>query len=159
MAVVITTNQPALTVIVMVTVSLTFSAGSEHGAALGPRNLRPRDTVRGGGHWDCGPLTAVIFRMVIFSKLETVVTSTNQVSFTASVSIMLTSITRSVTVSLSLVTGLLRGAASPPIVVSPGTPLTWPGLGRDTGDSDDEGQEEKQPGTELNFPEHLSGQF
>ena len=98
--------------------------------------------------------------MIIFSKLETVVTPTDQVSFTASMAVMLTSIIRSVTVSLSLVTRLLWSAASPPIVVSAGTPLAWPGLGRDTtGESDDEGQEETKHDTELNLPQHLSGQF
>ena len=98
--------------------------------------------------------------MIVMAKLFTVIASTDKISFTASMAIMLTSITRSVTVSLSLITGLLWSAASPPIVVSPCTPLAWPGLGRDTtGDSDDEGQEETQPDTEINLPEHLSGQF
>ena len=98
--------------------------------------------------------------MIIKTKLETIVTPALQVSNTSSVAIVLASVSRAITVSLAFLTRLLRGAASPAIVVPAGTPLAWPGLGRDTTcDSDDEGQQETQPDTELNLPEHLSGQF
>ena len=158
-AVVVTTDQAALTVPVMVTVSLALSTRPEHGAALSPRHHRPPgDAGAGGGGGDHWLLTAVIFRMVIFSELETVVTSTHQVSLAASVAIVLTSVPRSVTVSLSFVTGLVWGTTSPAIVVPPRTPLTWPRLGGDTGTADtrDEEQEETQPDAELSHPGHLT---
>ena len=69
-------------------------------------------------------LTAVIFGMIIFSELKAVVAAALQVSLAASVAVMLTSITRSVTVSLSLPTGLLwRTAPLASRKVSPRTAL------------------------------------
>jgi len=64
--------------------------------------------------------------VVISAELPAVVAATHEVSLTASVAIMLTSITRSVTVPLSLPTGLLRSTTSPATkIVSPRTPLAW----------------------------------
>ena len=71
-------------------------------------------------------LTAVIFLVIVETKLETVVTPTHEVSLTASMSVMLTSVCRSVTVSLSLTTRLLWSTAPPTTVIPPGTSLTWP---------------------------------
>ena len=55
-------------------------------------------------HW---PLTAIVLLVVIQTELLTVVRAADQVSFAASVAVTLTSITRAVTVTLSLVTRLL----------------------------------------------------
>jgi len=69
------------------------------------------------------PLTAVILGMVVGSKLETVVGATDKVSLAASVSIIVTAITRTITVTLSLIAGVLRGAAPLSIVISASTSL------------------------------------
>ena len=126
-AVVVATDQTAPAVPVMVAVCLSLSAGSEGGAALSPPHYHcwPRGTPGGGGGdlWHCWLLTAVIFGMIIFSELEAVVAAALQVSLAASVAVMLASIARSVTVSLSFITGLLGSTTSPPTVVPPRTPL------------------------------------
>ena len=72
--------------------------------------------------------TAVVLGVKIGTELETVVTPTHQSSLAASVAVMLTSITRSVTVALANITGTLRSAAPPPVVVPPAALLTWPGV-------------------------------
>ena len=63
--------------------------------------------------------------MVVGSKLETVVGATNEVSLAASVSIIVTAVPRPVTVTLSLIAGVLRGAAPLAIVIPASTSLTW----------------------------------
>ena len=104
-------------------------------------------------------LTAVIFLVIIETELETVVAAAHQLSLAASMAVVLTSVSRTVTVSLSLPTGQLRSATSPAIVIPPRTPLTWPWLGGDTADTRDEEQEETQPDTELDHPVHLTRHF
>ena len=73
-------------------------------------------------------LTAVVLLVVEMAKLLAVVTATHEVSLTAGMAVIETSVTRPVTVSLSLPTGLLWSTTSPPTVVPPGTPLTRSGL-------------------------------
>jgi len=85
-----------------------------------------------------GPLTAVILGVVVGTKLETVVGPTHQISSAASVAVIVTSITRTITVSLTLVTRVLRSAASLSIIISPGTSLTCRRLQRHT--SGDQGK-------------------
>ena len=58
-------------------------------------------------------LAAVILGMEVCSKLEAVVGPTHQISSAASVAVIVTSVTRTVTITLTLVTGVLRSAASP----------------------------------------------
>ena len=65
-----------------------------------------------------GFLTAVIFRMIKLPELETVVTATHEVFLAAGMAVMLTSISRSITVPLSLPTGLL-GSTTPATLVVP----------------------------------------
>jgi len=84
------------------------------------------------------PLTAVILGMVVSSKLETVVGATDEVSLAASVSVIVTAITRTVTVTLSLIAGVLRGAAPLAIVIPASTSLTCRRLKGNT--SRDQGQ-------------------
>ena len=55
--------------------------------------------------------------MVVSAELETVVAATHQVSLAAGVAIIETSITRPVTVPLTLLTGIVRGAASLTVIV------------------------------------------
>merc|ERR1711894_297394 len=62
--------------------------------------------------------------MVVGSKLETVVGATDEVSLAASVSIIVATVPRTVTVTLSLIAGVLRGAAPLTIVISSSTSLT-----------------------------------
>jgi len=66
--------------------------------------------------------------MIVKPELETIVTPTDQVSLTAGMAVMLTSVCRSVTVSLSLTTRLLWSTAPPTIVIPPGTSLARPRL-------------------------------
>ena len=70
-------------------------------------------------------LAAVVLRVEVGSELETVVGPAHQSSHAASVPIMLTSITRPVTVSLADITGTLRSATSPALVVPPTAFLTF----------------------------------
>ena len=74
--------------------------------------------------------------MVVSSKLLAVVTPTHEVSLTASVSVIETSIPRSVTVSLSLTTGLLGSTTPPPVVVAAPTSLTRGRSKRSSGHDD-----------------------
>jgi len=85
-----------------------------------------------------GPLTAVILGMVVGSKLETVVGATDEVSLAASVSIIVATVPRTVTVTLSLIAGVLRGAAPLTIVIPASTSLTCRRLQGNT--SRDQGQ-------------------
>ena len=55
--------------------------------------------------------------MVVSSELEAVVAAAHQVSLTAGVAIIETSITRPVTVPLALLTGIFWGAASLTVIV------------------------------------------
>merc|ERR1712170_266281 len=76
--------------------------------------------------------------MVVSSELETVVGATDKVSLAASESVIVTSITGTITVTLSLIAGILRGAAPLAIVISASTSLTCRGLEGHT--SRDQGQ-------------------
>jgi len=79
-----------------------------------------------------GPLTAVILGVVVGTKLETVVGAADEVTLAASVTVIVTSITRTITVTLTLVTRVLRSAASLAVIISPGTSLTCRRLQRHT---------------------------
>jgi len=70
-------------------------------------------------------LTAVILLVIVLPELFTVIASTDKISLTASMAVMLTPVIRSVTVPLSLVTRLL-GSTTPPAsrIVPAGTSLT-----------------------------------
>ena len=57
-------------------------------------------------------LAAVILLMVVVTKFFAVVGPTHQISSAASVAVILTSITRTITVTLTLVTRVLRSATS-----------------------------------------------
>ena len=73
-----------------------------------------------------GSLTTIILGVEIMSKLLTIVAAAHQVSLAPFITIMLTSITRSITVSLSLITGILRCAASLAIIVpAPASLTSW----------------------------------
>jgi len=85
-----------------------------------------------------GPLTAVILGVVVGTKLETVVGAAHQISLAASVSVIITAVTGSVTVALALVTGGLRGAASLAVIIPSRASLTCRGLQGHT--SRDQGQ-------------------
>jgi len=85
-----------------------------------------------------GPLTAVILGMVVGSKLEAVVGATDEVSLAASVSIIVTTVPGAITVTLTLITGVLRGAAPLTIVIPSSTSLTCRRLQGNT--SRDQGQ-------------------
>merc|ERR1719154_50348 len=71
-----------------------------------------------------GPLAAVILLVVVGAKLEAVVGATYQVSLAASVAVITTAISGPITVTLTLITGGLRSAASLAIVIPPSTSLT-----------------------------------
>ena len=62
--------------------------------------------------------------MVIRAKLEAVVRATDQVAAAAGMTVIAAAVTRSVTVTLALATGILRGAAPAPIEVAARTSLT-----------------------------------
>lgn len=79
-----------------------------------------------------GPLTAVILGVIVGTKLETVVGAADEVTLAASVAVIVTSVTRTVTVTLTLVTRVLRSAASLTIIIPPSTSLTCGGLQRHT---------------------------
>ena len=64
---------------------------------------------------------AVVLGVEVGTELETVVTPADQPCLAASVTVMLTSVMRSVTVSLANITGTLGGAASLPVVIPPAT--------------------------------------
>ena len=68
-------------------------------------------------------LAAVVLLVVIQSELSAVVAATDQISQTALVAVVPAAVTRSVTVSLPLVTGLLGSATSLTVVVPATTPL------------------------------------
>ena len=69
-------------------------------------------------------LTAVVLLVVEMAKLLAVVTATHEVSLTAGMAVMLTSISRSITVPLSLPTGLLGSTTPATLVVPSCTSLT-----------------------------------
>ena len=64
-------------------------------------------------------LAAVVLRVEVGSELEAVVAPAHQASLAASVPVMLTPVSGSVTVALANITGTLGGAAPPPVVVPP----------------------------------------
>ena len=64
-------------------------------------------------------LAAVVLRVEVGSELEAVVGAANQAGPAASVAVMLTSVVRPVTVSLADITGTLRSATPPVLVVPP----------------------------------------
>jgi len=105
------------------------SAGVATGAPGRPRSpallLIPIKLGRLGGlEWRGCSLTAVVLLMVISSEFPAVVTPTHEISLTTSMTIIETSISRTVTVSLSLVTRLLWSTTSLPVVVTAPTPLS-----------------------------------
>ena len=63
--------------------------------------------------------------MVVQTKLLAVVGAADEVTLAASVSIIQTAITRPITVTLTLITGVLRGAAPLTIIIPASTSLTW----------------------------------
>jgi len=91
--------------------------------------LRPGAPVRGPtpevvDDWSIiGSLTAIILLVVVGSELLTVVAPTHQASPAASVAIIDSSITSTVTVSLTLPARLLRSAAPPTVIVPASAPL------------------------------------
>ena len=62
--------------------------------------------------------------MVVGAKLEAVVGPAHQISLAAPVSVIVTAVTGSVTVTLALVTGGLRGAASLAVIIPSSASLT-----------------------------------
>ena len=68
-------------------------------------------------------LAAVVLLVVIQSELSAVVAATDQISQTALVAVVPAAVTRAVTVSLPLVTGLLGSTTSLTVVVPATTPL------------------------------------
>ena len=64
-------------------------------------------------------LATVVLRVEVGSELEAVVAPAHQASSAASVPVMLTPVSGSVTVALANITGTLGGAAPPPVVVPP----------------------------------------
>ena len=73
---------------------------------------------------DQGPLAAVILLVVVGAKLEAVVGAAYQVSLAASVAVIAAAIPGPITVTLTLVTGGLRSAASPALEIAARTSLT-----------------------------------
>ena len=81
---------------------------------------------------------AVVLRVEVGSELEAVVGAAHQASSAASVAVMLTSVLRAVTVALADITGTLRSATPPVLVVPPAAflalrrlqPDSWNDLGR-----------------------------
>ena len=69
------------------------------------------------------PLAAVILLVVISSELLTVVTAAHQSSPAASVPVIDSAVSRSITVTLALTTGILWSAATPPVIVPATAPL------------------------------------
>ena len=69
------------------------------------------------------PLAAVVLLVVIKPELSAVVAAADQVPHTARVTVVPAPVPGSVTVSLPLLTGLLRGAAPLTVVVTTSTPL------------------------------------
>ena len=62
--------------------------------------------------------------MVVSSELETVVTPAHQRTLAAGMTIIETSVARAVTVALTLLTGIVRGATSLTVVVATTASLT-----------------------------------
>jgi len=87
-------------------------------------------------YWRSGSLAAVVLLVVVSSKLLAIVTPAHEVSLTARVSVIETSISRSVTVSLSFTTRLLWSTTSLPVVVTAPTSLTCRRLKRSAGHED-----------------------
>ena len=63
--------------------------------------------------------------MVVSSELEAVVAAADKISLAACVAVIDSAVKRSVTVSLAFITGILRSAASPSLVVPASAPLAW----------------------------------
>ena len=120
-------------------VSLPQSTGSADGAAAAlllvvpaPAPLASRLAERQGGveapysllglQADV-PLATVVLLVVIKPELSAVVAAADQVPHTARVTVVPAPVPGSVTVSLPLLTGLLRGAAPLTVVVTTSTPL------------------------------------
>ena len=74
------------------------------------------------------PLAAVVLRVVIKPELPAVVAAADEFPHTARVAVVPAAVPRSVTVSLPLLAGLFRGAASLTVVVTTTTPLAGRGL-------------------------------
>ena len=69
-------------------------------------------------------LTAVVLLVVVQTELLAVVGAAHQISSAAPVAVIVTAISRTVTVTLTLVTGGLRSAASPALEIAARTSLT-----------------------------------
>jgi len=63
--------------------------------------------------------------VIVSSELETVVTPAHQVSLAAGMAIIETSVPRSVTVSLTLIAGIVWGTASLAVIVTTSASLTF----------------------------------
>ena len=63
--------------------------------------------------------------MEVCPKLEAVVGPAHQIPSAARVTVMLAAVTRPVTVTLSNVTRIVRGAATPAVIVSSTALFTW----------------------------------
>ena len=76
------------------------------------------------GSFNQGSLAAVILLVVVGAKLEAVVGATYQISFAASVAVIVAAISGPITVTLTLITGGLRSTAPPAVVIPTSTSLT-----------------------------------
>ena len=120
-----------------VTVALSLATGILRSAAPPPVIVPTPAPLSGwwiqGGpghdHWSGGAgqvlreVTAVVFLVEVGSELLTVVAPTHQVTLAAPVSIVNPAVQWAVTVSLPQATGLLRSAASLPVVIPAPAPL------------------------------------
>jgi len=71
-----------------------------------------------------GPLAAVVLGVVVGAKLEAVVGAADEVTLAAPVPVIVAAITRPVTVTLALVTRVLRSAAPLAVIIPASTSLT-----------------------------------
>jgi len=122
-----------------VTVALSLATGILRSAAPPPVIVPTPAPLSGwwiqGGpghdHWSGGAgqvlreVTAVVFLVEVGSELLTVVAPAHQVTLAAPVSVIHPAVQRTVTVALPQATGLLRSAASLPVVVPPPAPLAF----------------------------------
>jgi len=131
-AVVVPTYKAAPTLIIPITVSLPQITGSTGRAAPPSVHITPSTPPTQRNEecywflsWCSRLLTTVVFLMIVSSKRLAVVTSTLEISFAPSMSIMLATITRSITVSFTLTTWILRSAASSSLKIASTASLAW----------------------------------
>jgi hypothetical protein len=74
------------------------------------------------------PLAAVVLVVVVEPELPAIVAAADQVPLAPGVAVVEPAVAGTVAVSLSLVAGVLRGAAPPALVVTAGTALARGGL-------------------------------